>query len=359
MGAPTSAEKTGKPRVPGWLKKAVPVLVSGFILYYYFNKIDLARFVEETKKADFLVACLAVMIPQIMFWLMESWLVVKHIEWWHQPIPFEKYLWPRGAINFLLLINPLIGGGGGTFIYIQRAANISVKKLAGMFLFRFGLIMWGFGVLLIPCTASLYYFGLADNLPINMYVWWTILIVGTVWLFENWVFWFKGRDTFGIGKLLVKDRKSEFWTAFDQSTIREWLYTWAFAMPPIVAKLVGIYFVARAFGIELDFLRFMALAPLFTLIMDLPVAVGGLGTATLGWNIFFPGSGTTEEILAMTVFFPVAQALSRAAIGLFSLPFSLKYIDELFRVGEEPPLKEFIEEVSEPVETIRKEAETD
>jgi hypothetical protein len=276
----------------------------------------------------------AILIPQLVYWFFSALIVERNMEWFHGPFPLKAYFWIRGASYILQFINTALGGGG-LMIYQQRKGNITWRKLLGMVLFRTGLGLWGIGFLMIPATLAMHHYGLAEKAEINLYVWWFILIgPGVLFFISTWFFWFRGIDSLGVGKIIVRDREDEFWTAYREARPRHWLLVWAMVLPPFVFTFVGYYFLNLAFEVNVPFVEFMVLGPLAMLIMDLPIAFAGFGTATLAWTAFFGRYGTTADIAALTLFLPFARAVIRAVIGLVSLRPALRDVAGLFGQGE-------------------------
>ncbi|OGP60388.1 MAG: hypothetical protein A2V67_07860 [Deltaproteobacteria bacterium RBG_13_61_14] len=322
------------PRIPAWVKQAVPVLVSIGILYYYFHDQDWPKFLAACGQADLRPALIAIFLPQLVMWFFSALLVERTIRWFHGPFPFWTFFWIQGTSYILMFLNSALGGGG-LLLYQQRKARISWRKLLGIALFRFGMVMWGMGFLMIPVTLALHYYGLADKARINLYVWWFILIFpGVLFFFGSWFFWFRGTDYTGLGRIIVRDRESEFWTAFRLATRRQWVLTWAMMALPFVLMLVGFYFLNRAFAVNVPLSEFLVVAPLALLVMDLPIAFGGFGTATLAWMTFFGHYGSPENIAALSLFLPFARALCRGLIALVSLRPALKDISSLVQAPE-------------------------
>jgi hypothetical protein len=333
-----SPSEEKRPLIPNWAKKVVPVMVSVGILYYYFHDQNWQEIYIACSRANLWLAVPAVVVPQLVFWFMGTLLVERQFKWFHGPFPFWSYFWVHGAMYILMFINPALGGGG-LLLYQQRKANITWRKLLGIILFRTGVgVGWGMMFVMIPATLALHYYGLADKVNINLYIWWFVLIVpGAMFLTSNWFFWFHGIDSTGLGKVLVPDRETEFWTAFHAAEPRHWVLTWLLMVPPIVIMFLGLYLLNRAFGIDAPFVQFMVAVPFVTIIMDLPIAFGGFGTATVAWDAFFSEYGTKEEIYALSIFLPVCRMVCRAVIGVFSLPPALK---ELNSMSLEPDEKE-------------------
>jgi hypothetical protein len=320
-------------RIPVWVKRVVPIIVSAAILYYYFHDKDWQVLWEATARATLWLAILAIVAPQLVHWYFHTLLVQQHFEWFHGPFPLWDYFWVRGAMYILMFVNPVLGGGG-VLLYTQRKAKITWTKLWGIILFRIGLMLWGFSVFMIPITLAMHYYGYTEQAGINMYVWWGFLIFGVVYLINGWMTWHHGTH-FGISKFVVRDRNSEFWTAFRMASKKQWYFTWALGIPPAIFSLVALYFLNIAFDINVPFVQFIVVAPLAMAIMDLPIAFGGFGTATLAWNTFFEGYGSPEDIAALTLFLPFARAVCRALIGAVSLRPAIKDITTLFQESEQ------------------------
>lgn len=304
-------------RLPPWLRQLLPVLVSALILYYYFRGQDWAELWKAVERADIALAVLAVVVPQLVFWWFESLVWTRHVEWFHRPVPFSRVFWVRGAVYILQLINTPLGSGG-ILLYLQRKARMSWRKLLGITLFRYGLILWGLGILLIPATAAMQFYGYAEEVRLNLWVWWGVLLFGVLYLVEVWLVWHRGMN-FGLARWTLRNRETEFWTAFRVASRKQWFLTWAMTIPPFVIMMLGLYLLARAFQLEIPFWKFMVLSPLAFLIMDLPIAFAAFGSTTLAWELFFSGHGDPEALFALTLFFPAVRSLCRAAVGLVSL----------------------------------------
>ncbi len=116
-------------------------------------------------------------------------------------------------------------------------------------------------------------------------------------------------------------------------------------IPPFILVVVGLYFLNLAFDIKVPLLEFLVVGPLALMVMDLPIAFSGFGTATLAWMVFFGDYGTEENIEALTLFLPFTRAALRAVIGVGSLRPALKEIGSLALAPDEnePEAKDALE----------------
>lgn len=323
------AAETSASGLSTWAKRIVPLLVSLFILSYYFHDQDWDKLKKAAVDSNLWLAVMALLIPQLIHWVAETYLQERHMNWFHEPFSFRDLFWVKGAIYILSFVNTALGGGG-LLVYIQAKAEITWRKLMGIVLFRIGLLLWGIAVIMVPATVAMHYYGYTEKAGINMYAWWGFIVFGVVYLVNGWMTWHHGTH-FGLSKFVVRDRDSEFWTAFRVATKKQWFITWALTVPVLLISVLGLYFLARAFGIEIPFLQFMVVGPLMLLVMDLPIAFGNFGTATLAWMIFFGDFGDEDTIKALTLFLPFTRSAIRALIGMVSLNRAIKEINLLFR----------------------------
>jgi len=334
MGADTAKPRPADDRwhISEWDRKALPFLVSGLMIAYYVRDIAWSQLVEAASHANLPLAAAAVLLPQLVSWFLGAVMVERTINWFHGPFPLRTYFWVRGGAYLLAFINNAIGGGG-LMLYQKTRAEISWPKLLGITLFRVGVSFWGIGLVMIPATLLLHQQGLARKVfssDTSLHVWWTILIVpGFLFLLSNWNYWFRGRDLTGLGRVLVRDRKAEFWTAFDQSTPRRWLILWALFLPQYLLSILAFHMLNLAFGIHVPFIEAMVALPFAFVIMDLPIAFGGFGTMTLAWMTFFSDYGSVESIAALTLFVPIARLACRGAIGGLSMKPALAEVNRL------------------------------
>jgi hypothetical protein len=316
-------------RIPPWIKKVIPFLVSAIILYYYFRKQDWQGLVAASSRVNFYTAVLAILVPQMILWLFETLIAHRHIEWFYGPASFKTFFWVRGAIYLLIMLNPSLGLGGFV-VYIWRKTGITWPKLLGIVLFRYGLLIWGICVLLIPTALAMHRYVLHEISPALMWAWWGILILGLIWLIDSWIYWHHKRFK-GMSSLIVRSPEKKVWTAFSSATKKQWLLTWVFEVPSAILYVTGIYFLSRAFDVRVPYLEFMVLSPFVIAIGDMPVAFAGFGSTTLAFFTFFGEYGSAQSITALTLFFPFARATIRVLIGLVSLKPAIKDINILLQ----------------------------
>ncbi len=335
-----------KEMIPGWIKRTVTIGVSFLILYYYLRDYDWGKIIEAGRQVNLWIAIPAILIPQLLYWFFTTLYFERTITWFHGPFPFMKFFWIRGASYILEFVNSALGIGG-VLLYQQRKAKIAWSKLMGISLFNFGVGLWGTVFYLIPVTLMFHYYGFADKVNLNMTIIWAILLFpGVLFFIFTWRFWFHKKDFLSIGKLIVRDRESEFWTAYNNATPRHWFLVMGMHVPPFIFWLIGFYYMSLAFNVDIPFIMFMAIAPFAVIIVELPIAFAGFGTTTFAWMYFFGNYGTPEEIAALTLFLPFSRGACRGLIGLISLKPALKELN-IFSKNDEPDTEEV--QAPEPV----------
>ena len=263
-----------------------------------------------------------------MMWFSTALLTAWTMGWYHGPFPLWRYFWVRGAIFILQMVNnPL--ATGGSLLYIQRKTGIGWTKLLGIMGFRFQLAVWGFSIFMIPVTLAVHRYGLDDEVKINMGLWWGFLIFQAQFLVFSWIFWFRKLDLTRLGKVIVRDRESDFWVAFNLATRTHWLIIWAVILPQIFLALASYYFLARAFSVNVPFWECIVVMPWVLIVSNLPIAFGGFGTTTFAWVTYFGHYGSAENIAALTLFIPSARAVLRSLIGIISLQPAIRDISTL------------------------------
>jgi len=130
---------TFKSNALSFIKKIVPIVISLSIIYYYFHNQNWIQLFAITRKVKLINAIMAIALPQLIFWLFEVLITERHIIWFHGKFSFKDFLWVRGAIYLLVMINTSLGFGG-VFVYIWKKSKISWIKLSGIKVFGISLL---------------------------------------------------------------------------------------------------------------------------------------------------------------------------------------------------------------------------
>lgn len=333
-GKPAHAGAAERPRprtrAERIVRGLIPPAVSAAILYYFLRDQDWVALGQAAMRANLALAIPAIIIPQLVSWVLGTVVVERTFRWFHAPFPWLTYFWVRGAGYILSFVNTALGAGG-LMLYQQRRARIGWSKLWGIVLFRVGLGLWGIVLVMIPCTLLMQQEGLGARTGLDLDIWWAVLAFGAAWLAEAWLHFHHGIEL-GFSRRIEGRRGLEFWTAFRTSTPRHWVLMWLYVLPQYFSMVIGYYFLNLAFGIDAPFVETLVSMPFAFLIMELPIAFSGFGTATLAWTTFFGSYGDPNDIAALTLALPSGRLLTRAAIGALSLGPGMR---ELSRMASE------------------------
>jgi len=312
-----------------FIKKIVPVVISLSIIYYYFHNQNWIQLFTITRKVKLINAIMATALPQITFWIFEVLITERHLIWFHGKFSFKDFLWVRGAIYLLVMINTSLGFGG-VCVYIWKKSKISWIKLSGIMVFRYLLTIWGLTILMILTIIFLYFYGEFEKMGIKILILGPIMFSLFAWMIDTWFFWHNDRH-FGLTRLIVKNPENEFWTAFRNASLKQWILTWIISICPFIIYLIGIYFQLISFNVHIPFFKFILYSPLAMVVSDIPISFAGFGTTTISFIKFFGSYGTYKSVYAFSLFFPLTRAITRSFIGLISLKFAMKDINTLVK----------------------------
>jgi len=303
-------------------KRFLPLLISGLILYYYFNQIDWSLLKHSLLKAHLALFIPSRLIPLFIYLLIDSYLLKVLFDWFHQPIRFREVVYPRAALYLLALINVQVSNGG-MFLYLMRRADIKTEKLAGLVAFRFAWSVWSinFGLSIALLLTFLLKFEFHSPLAMEL----ILLGVGIIWasllLYLGLAYYYNHYRPETVHRPL--------WNAFIQARPRQYLEIAGFTLLLAGIGVINNYLCALSFGIKIPLHELVVLLPIVDLIANLPIAFAGLGTTTFAWQTFWSRYATPEAFLSFTIALPVTTYLSRALFALIAFPRAVKYLQEI------------------------------
>ena len=316
--------------LPNWLKTTLAILVSIAILAFYLKDIDWPLFFLTIKEANLWLAFFSVLIPQLIFWLFSVYQMERTFTWFHKPFPWKEFMWVRGALYLVMMINTGVGGVGNV-LYLQQKTRISWLRFIALSFFRASVQTAAIGLVLIPLTIGMHVVGVFENTPLNPVIWWTILIVGQLAFWDGWFYFLKGQ-AIGLSRYLFtegsrdglliggyRNKEHDFWFAFRQATQTQWLLLMIWAQIPVIALVFGYWYFAKAFNIEIPLLLFVVTMLLVNALQDLPVAFAGFGTTTMAWAMFYGDYASPEAIASLSLCLPLMRLFVRGGIGAISM----------------------------------------
>ncbi len=319
-----------KKGLPNWVKTTSAIVISIGILAFYFKDIDWPGFIETIENANWWMAFLAVLIPQLVFWLFSVYQIERTFRWWHRGFDWKNYTWVRGALYLVMMVNTGVGGAGNV-LYLQQKTQVSWMKFIAIGFFRASVQSASVGFLLIPLTLLMHVMGVFEKTPLNPWLWWTVLIVGQLAFWDGWYHFLENRSI-GLSKYLFtegeengqliggfRNRDHEIWQVFREASKAQWIYLMIWAQISVITMVLGYWFFAKAFSIEIPFALFVVTIFLVAFLQDLPIAFAGFGSTTMAWSIFYGEYVTPETIASLTLCLPLLRLLCRGAIGVICI----------------------------------------
>lgn len=324
----TNLEK--KKGIPSWLKTVSAILISIGILIFYFKDIDWEKFIEAIAKANWWMAILAVIIPQLVFWLFNVYQTERCFVWFHKPLDWKSLMWVRGAMSLIMMINTGLGTAGN-FLYLQQQTQVSWTKLVAITFFRACVQLAAIAIILALLTIGMHWADVFKATPLNPWIWWAILLLGISAFVDGWFYFLKGRalglsryfftrNNNKIGILnMIRNPDSELWEVFRLAKKSHWILLMLWANIPVFVMIAGYWYFALAFNVEVPFILFTVTILLVGVIQDTPLAFAGFGSTTLAWSLFYADYATPEAIAGLSLCLPLIKLMVRFSIGVISI----------------------------------------
>jgi len=304
----------------------VTILVSAAILYVFLNKLSWEELAESLEEAVFWKAWLGVLIPFLVIWVIEASYSVKAFLWFHRPTPLKNYLVVKASAYLLSMIN-IAFSTGGEFVYFNRKTGVSFRKYIGMVFFRATIAAFGCVLVMAGLTVWILVFRAELARDLELEFWGPVIAALLLLMVDFYLYFTRGRGL--LLKNLPFTYQDEFWIAFRMARLRHWFFGMCYSVPAVFTYILGLFFVARAFDVQVELPHFIFWAPLAALLSAFPVTFSGFGATTAAWMIFFSDYGTTADIVALTLFLPSARLLMRAVLGVLFMPAAMKEISSL------------------------------
>jgi hypothetical protein len=258
MSATPEAEGKSGPSRPLW-QRSLPWLITFVCFSYLYMQIDRQASREGVSALDYLFSIfrdvdwlkwLALMIPySFLFFLVDSLVVWRIINWFNARVRYADILPIRGSAYIISILNEQVGKGAMA-VYLNRRDGVPGWQVGSSMLF---IMFCEFYYLL--CWATLGVTLRWDHLPeiFHSIPWVT---VGAAAFFVLFVLFFRGSIAPGAG---LRDR--EIFHAFRNA--RAWQYGVILLLrSPALIAAVFVYTAAlRLFGVEAELLDMLGYLP--------------------------------------------------------------------------------------------------
>jgi uncharacterized membrane protein YbhN (UPF0104 family) len=292
-------------RTPLW-KRVLPFITAGGILAYLFWHIDTRQCLAAFVQADiFLYVPWLIIFIGVSF-LLDTQNLMATLRHFQYPISFRDSLSIRGVTYLLMTIDYSLGLGALVY-YLKRNLSIPIMRSTGLMLYFNGIthftlvIMAIIGLMiLMPSSPVLQHF-------LIFCISFIILDVIIVTILK------KLPDRGRILKLknfnAIKVFHEAPWTTYWALTFWRGIY---------YALFIAFFYVAvRAFHMTIPLITLIAYVPIILLVISLPIAPCGFGTAQAAMIFLFKEYGTSENIMAFGLTYSTSIIVFRSLIGLF------------------------------------------
>jgi hypothetical protein len=310
-------------------RRLIPLLISGLIIYYYAHRVNWTELSDAVLGANLLLFIPARFIPLFIYLLVDSYLLKLLLDWFHQPIPYRKVVYPRAALYLLALIH-IQFSNGGMFLYLMRASGVKAEKLAGMVAFRFAWSVWSINFGLTMAMLATFLLGWKFHSPLGLEL--ILLGIGIIWatlaLCLGLVYYHHRHNPGAYHRPL--------WSIFFEARPRQYLEVAGWTLLLAVIGVINNYLCAISFGIRIPVHELVVQLPIAELIAAVPIAFAGLGTTTFAWQTLFQPYASPAMFLSLTIALPVTTYLARAIFALFALPRATKDVQDAFSSNSSP-----------------------
>jgi len=308
----TPEQNDPRARTAGW-QRGIPWLITLVCFAYLYTRLSGAAAREDQQVFDYLlgifqrvdwVAWLALMIPySAFFFLIDSLVVWRVINWFNAPVRFGDILPIRASSYILSIVNEQVGKGA-MVLYLNRRDGVPGWQVGSSMLF---IMFCEFYYLLFWATIGVAIRGDAFPEIFRAIPW---MLAGAALFFLAWVLYFSGRLAPG-----VKTREREIMHAFRRARVWQYGVIVVLRTPALLAAVVVYTLALRLFGIDANFLDMLGYLPVIFFGAATPGPMRSV--AIVLWVTLFPeheGEMTTFGFVQHNFFI-----FFNAAIGLLFL----------------------------------------
>ncbi len=301
-------EERGRPflmNLKTW-KRLLPLAVSAAILIYLFWYIDIRLCFNALMNADMAIYVPSVVVLIFATFLLDTQNLAATLKHFHYPLTWKNAFTLRGVTYLIMTIDYSVGLGVLIY-YLKKHLGIPVMRSTGLMAFFNGITqkalvyMAIIGLIIMSPTSAL----LGNML---------IFFVGFAVLDFLLIVVLKKIPSRGLA---LKIKNMNLLKAFHEASWRTYgvLIFWRILY---YALFVAFFYVAvRAFNMQIPLVTLIAYVPIILLVISLPIAPGGFGTAQAAMLILFKDYGTNMDIMAFGLTYTTSILVLRYLIGLF------------------------------------------
>lgn len=286
-----------------------PLAVTIVIFTVIFLRIPFGRFLGALAGARLLPFLGLMATFSLCFFLMDTFVLLKMLRWFHGPIAYRELLPVRASTYLVSIVNTQLAQGA-LALYIHHRFLTPLGEIGSTVVI---LILIEVTQLVLFATAGMLAFP-AEVPPGLLYVPLAVAAVWVVlWLATHGVVSLPG----GLGRQL---RENAIFRTFRRATPGQCLAVLGLKAPIFLLSLLIHNAALGLFGIEIPLLRLLAFLPIVFMMGALPVTVAHLGTSQAAWIFFFNDYAAEADLLAYSLASHLTFMLANGTLGLFFLP---------------------------------------
>lgn len=316
-GKISNAQAVGEMDIPGeerarpflmnpktW-KRLLPLAVSCTILVYLFRHIDIRLCLSTLLNADMVLFVPSVIVLIFVTFLLDTQNLAATLKHFHYPLSWKNAFTLRGVTYLIMTIDYSVGMGVLIY-YLKKHLGIPVMRSTGLMTFFNGvtqkalIYMAIIGLIVLSPTSVLLH-----NL--------LIFFIGFAIMDFLFIVVLKQLPSRGLA---LKIKNLNLLKVFHEAPWRTYgiLLFWRILYYCI---FIAFFYVAvRAFNMQIPLVALIAYVPIILLVISLPIAPGGFGTAQAAMLILFKDYGTTTNIMAFGLTYTTSILVLRYLIGL-------------------------------------------
>ncbi|HRS97057.1 MAG TPA: lysylphosphatidylglycerol synthase transmembrane domain-containing protein [Smithella sp.] len=313
---------------PRTWKRLLPLAVSGAILAYLFWHIDIRQCINALFNSDMRLYVPAVLVLILATFLLDTQNLAATLKHFHYPLSWKNAFTLRGVTYLIMTIDYSVGMGVLIY-YLKKHLGIPVMRSTGLMTFFNGitqkaLVYMSIIGLLILSPAS----ALLNNL--------LMFFIGFAVLDFLFIVALKKLPSRGLA---LKIKNLNLLKVFHEASWSTYAVLLFWRTVYYSFFIIFFYVAVRAFNMQIPLVALVAYVPIILLVISLPIAPGGFGTAQATMLILFKDYGNNTEIMAFGLTYTTSILVLRYLIGL-SFAKHIKGLPS----GENDPSKQGIEE---------------
>jgi len=286
-------------------KRLLPIAVSCAILIYLFWYIDIRQCFNALMNADMTIYVPSVLILIIATFLLDTQNLAETLRHFQYPLSWKNAFILRGVTYLIMTIDYSVGMGVLIY-YLKKHLGVPVMRSTGLMTFFNGITqkalvyMAIIGLIILSPTSAL-----LGNL--------LIFFIGFATLDFLFIVVLKRLPSRGLA---LKIKNLNLLKVFHEAPWRTYGILLFWRIMYYAFFIIFFYVAVRAFNMQIPLIALIAYVPIILLVISLPIAPGGFGTAQATMLVLFKDYGTNMDIMAFGLTYTISILVLRYLIGL-------------------------------------------